>query len=469
MPIKPRCTLGALTLMAASATAQVDSTRPLARPVGVDSTIAKRPFLAIGQALAINVLVNRFDAWVLGAEWAKASLTSWRTNIKLGWEWDEDGFQTNMFGHPYHGGLYFNSARSNGMSYWESAPVSFLGSWTWEYLGENYRPSLNDFFMTSFGGIALGEMFHRVGATIRDNTARGGKRFFREFAALPLDPVGGLNRLMRGAWKRHGPNPPEHDPGAFVLRIHAGARFEQGFVTDTVGRLWAIVADLAYGDPFLRPFRAPFDAFSVRAIISGGSGFNVLRASGRLYGKDLNDRTRRNRHQFAINQRYDYISNPAQSVGGQSVEFGINSRWRLGRGNFGLRTSVFGDVVLLGAIDAPGTGTGQGIRNYDFGPGVGLRLQIALERSGLRFFTLFSQGEFIHSVSGASADHSISFGGMELNIPIARGFGVALHATNFNRVSHYTDPNAASPEDRRDYPEVRILAVWTKFGFSPAQ
>src|SRR6185503_5787788 len=193
MRIRPLFIVGALLLIAASAAAQADTTRALARPVGIDSSIPKRPLLAIGEALAINVLVNRFDAWALGADWAqKAGLRSWRTNLRLGWEWDEDSFQTNMFGHPYHGGLYFNTARSNGMSYWESAPVSFVGSWTWEYLGEKYRPSLNDFFMTSFGGIALGEMFHRIGLTIRDNTARGGKRVFKEFVAMPLDPVGGL-------------------------------------------------------------------------------------------------------------------------------------------------------------------------------------------------------------------------------------------------------------------------------------
>ena len=111
----PLSTVGALLFLAASASAQVDSTRPLARPVGVDSSIPERPFLAMGQALAINLLVNRIDAWVLGEDWAiKAGLKSWRKNLRLGWEWDEDSFQTNMFGHPYHGGLYFNAARSNG-------------------------------------------------------------------------------------------------------------------------------------------------------------------------------------------------------------------------------------------------------------------------------------------------------------------------------------------------------------------
>jgi hypothetical protein len=443
--------------------AQVDTVLgPLARPVGVDTTIPKRPLMAIAQALSVNVLVNRVDALLLGYDWARASLNTWRSNLRLGWEWDEDGFRTNMFGHPYHGGLYFNAARDNGLDFWGSAPVAFLGSWTWEYLGETYRPSLNDFFMTSFGGIALGEVVHRLSATVRDNTARGGRRLRRELMALPLDPIGGLNRLMRGEWRAVGPNPPEHDPGAFALRVQAGARFTRGFVSDSLARLPALVVDLVYGDPFLRPYRAPFDAFSLRAVLSGAGGFNVLRGSGRVYSRELGDTGGRSRHQFMINQRYDYISNPAQSIGGQSVELGLNSRWLLGARGLGIRTSIFTDVILMGAIDAPGSGLGE--RNYDFGPGAGARTQVSLEHRGLRFLTLFGQLEFVHAVSGASADHLIVFGGAELTIPIARGFGVSVHATNFNRVSHYSD----RPDDRRDYPELRILAAWTRFGFSRA-
>lgn len=444
------------------ATPPVDTTRGLARPVGVDTSIPQRPAMAVAQALAINVLVNRVDAWVLQAEWAqRTGIHTWRTNLRLGWDWDEDVFRTNMFGHPYHGGLYFNAGRDNGLSFWESAPLSFLGSWTWEYFGEQYRPSLNDFFMTSFGGVALGEMFHRLAATVRNETLHGASRTRREILALPLDPIGGLNRLVRGQWRGVRANPPEHDPGAFVLRLHGGARFAKGLVTDSAARMWAVVADLVYGDPFLRPYRAPFDVFNVRAILSGGGGFNVLRASGRLYGRRITGPERRTQHLFAINHRYDYISNPAQSLGGQSVEFGVYSRWRLGRGrsHYGFRTAAFTDVILLGAIDAPGAGLGA--RNYDFGPGAGARGQIAIERDGLRFFTLFGQGEYIHAVSGASANHTIGFVGAELNIPLVRDFGLAIHATTFTRTSHYSD----RPGDHRDYPELRILGVWTKFGF----
>lgn len=427
--------------------------------VQLDTTPHPRPLLALGEAAGINVFVNRMDALVFKYEWARSGTRAWSRNIRLGWEWDEDAFPTNMFAHPYHGGLYFNSGRSNGLDYFRSVPIAFFGSWTWENFGETYRPSLNDWFMTSFGGIALGEMFHRIGASIRDNRATGTSRTLREIAALPVDPIGGFNRLIRGQWKAIGPNPSEHDPGAYVLRIGGGLRFAQGLVNDSgLTKMGAVVVDLLYGDPFA-DYTSPFDNFGARLIVSSHGGFQMLRGSGRLYGTNLNRSTARIRHVLAVNQRYDYFKNPAQSVGGQSVEIGVNSRWRVGTRGYGLRTALFFDFAILGAIDAPTTGLGK--RNYDFGPGGGSRTELAVERYGARFLRLFSQEEFIHTVSGASADHIVNVSGAELTIPIAKGFGIAGHAYTFHRDSRYSD----APRDRRSYSEQRLLLVWTRAGF----
>jgi len=431
--------------------------------VQTDSAPRARPIMALGETVVINTFVNRVDAWVFKQTWARSGTRAWSRNLRLGWEWDEDAFPTNMFAHPYHGGLYFNAGRSNGLSYFQSVPLAFFGSWTWKHFGETYRPSLNDWFMTSFGGIALGEMFHRVSSTIRDNQASGRSRTMRELAALPLDPIGGLNRLVRGEWKARGPNPSEHDPGAYVLRVGGGLRFARGLVSDSgIARMGSVVVDLLYGDQFAREYRSPFDVFGVRLMLSTNGGISVLRGSGRLYGTNLNKPTARIRHVLAVNQRYDYYKNPAQSAGGQSVEVGINSRWRFGNGGYGLRTALFFDFVMLGAVDAPGTGLGE--RTYDFGPGGGSRWEIALERQGARFFRILGQAEFLHTVSGASADHLIDVSGIELTLPLAKGFGVSGQVYVFNRDSRYSD---GTPRSRRDYHEGRVLLVWTKAGFGP--
>jgi hypothetical protein len=421
-----------------------------------DSVVRRRPLMAVGQAQLVNLFVNRVDAWVFREDWARVGPRDWGHNLRLGWEWDENEFGTNMFAHPYHGALYFNAGRANGLDYWESVPLAFFGSFAWEYFGEKYRPSLNDFFMTSFGGIALGEMFHRLSATVRDNRATGRARTFRELAALPLDPMGGFNRLVSGQWQRVGANPTEHTPEGYVMRVGAGARFTDDSATEAfsaVDRSPTVVVDMSYGDPFRKAYQDPFDVFEVRLQVSpGGGGLNQLRASGRLFGRDLTRRL--GRHVFAINQRYDFVSNPAHKFGSQSIELGAYSRWRLGRES-GLRTQVFVDAIFLGALDAAYSGFGE--RTYDFGPGVGGRTEINFERRGITYVTLYGRSEFVHSVSGAEADHFVGFGGLELTIPVAYNLSLGLHSGYYRRESRYSD----KPSETREFPELRLFLVWT--------
>jgi hypothetical protein len=409
--------------------------------------------------LFVNLAVNRFDDWAVGHSWARVSPTDWSRNLKLGWEWDENGFPVNMFAHPLHGASYFNSGRSNGLTFWESVPLAFYGSFTWEYFGETHRPALNDFFMTSFGGIALGEVLHRVASSIRDERQSGGKRRVREMAAIPFDPVGSVNRALRGEWSRVGPNAPGYDPGSFVFRFAAGRRVtvDTGAV-ETLLNSSTLVADLQYGDIFERPYTKPFDAFTFRIQISPGEGgLNAMRASGRLFGIDLNGHTRRHRQLVVVNQRIDYVNNRAFKFGAQSVEAGLASRWTLTKG-FSLRTDLFGDLVLLGALDAPSAGSGE--RNYDFGPGAGVRLDAALERNGFTYLSFLGRTEYVHSVSGAAADHVAGFGGLEAALPIVRGIGIGAHLLYYNRRSVYADGS----QDTREYPELRLLVQWTLSG-----
>lgn len=46
-----------------------------------------RPVLAVAQTLAVNYAVNRFDALVLGEDWARTGFESWsRKGHGLGWD-----------------------------------------------------------------------------------------------------------------------------------------------------------------------------------------------------------------------------------------------------------------------------------------------------------------------------------------------------------------------------------------------
>jgi len=420
----------------------------------------KRTMVAVAQALGVNFVINRFDAWVLGEEWARTDFESWSRNLSLGWEWDENALHTNMFMHPYHGALYFDAARANCLSYWESVPITLLGSWTWEYLGETFRPSLNDFLMTTFGGMALGEVLHRVGASVRDTEVVGKARLYRELGALLIDPLGGLNRLFRGDWGRVGSNPPEHDSGAYVVQTRLGAR--RARVTGPQGHsVYAptFLLDVSFGDAFEQEHQAPFDVFTLRAQVSpDGGGLNVLSATGRLYGREVTSAGARHRHQLVVIQRYDYLNNPVHQFGEQSVQTGLLSRWRLGGGGYTLRTEVTGDLIPLGAIDAPMAGVGD--RAYDFGPGLGAVVDLALEYDGVSYVSFYNRLRYLHTVSGASSDHSVLLSGLTLTVPITKHWGVGAFMSGTERHSRYS----LGADDRRSYLETRVYVSWTSVG-----
>lgn len=408
---------------------------------------------AAGTGLLVNLFINRVDAWLLGQDWARVSPATWRRNIRLGWEWDEDAFTVNMFSHPYHGSLYFNAGRAYGLDFWGSAPLAFLGSWTWERFGETFRPSLNDFFMTSLGGIALGEVTHRLAALLRDDRTPGAGRMLRDLAALPLDPVGGLRHFATG----HRAPEPVAPPPPGTLRVLAaagpGVISESGSL-DRPSASSTIMAELAYGDAFEREYQAPFDVFTLQAVVRpNAGGLGVLRARGRLYAREITPAHVISRHQLTISQKYEYLNNPAYSFGGQSVELGLASQHSLPR-QVRLLTLAAVEAIILGAADAPGAGVGE--RSYDFGPGLGVIAEGALVRGRRTLARAFYRSSYIHSVSGADAEHFTHFVGLEGTVPLPAGFGIGAHGGYYLRASSYRD----APSESRRFPESRLFVAW---------
>ena len=149
---------------------------------------------AMWELAIIEFIPWALSKWVTRPGWANVGWQSWWSNIQKGWEYDGDNFLTNNFAHPYHGNLYFNSGRTNGFDFWESVPFAFGGSLLWEYFGEYYRPSFNDWIKTSVSGINLGEMTYRVANLITDNTTRGSQRVWSEIFGALINPVRGFNR-----------------------------------------------------------------------------------------------------------------------------------------------------------------------------------------------------------------------------------------------------------------------------------
>ena len=301
---------------------------------------------ALFQTTVVNVVYGLANL-ARGQVTAKVTPKTWWHNMEQGWVWDLDDFTVNQIGHPYQGNNYFNTGRANGLSFYESAAVTAFGSATWEYFGETNHASLNDFINTTLGGIALGEMFHRVAWLVRDTRATGRGRMWKEIGATALDPITGANRFMRGCLardrqaRRHGALEPDRVwRSRRVVARHGGERVHgapQVFLE----------VDAVYGDPEKGHTRTPYDAFAMKLRFGGGLGLSEARVRGRLLGQPLKD----GKIQFSVVQSYDFQKNDAYATGSQSFEGAFGFTQDLSSTTRFLDAGL-GGLTVLGAIDS---------------------------------------------------------------------------------------------------------------------
>lgn len=183
--------------------AQVPIRHQTATPKDADSTdIAyyskKKWFQAGATVFGVNMGVWAFDRYIQKGHFAYISINTMRENFRRGFIWDNDFMGTNMFLHPYHGSLYFNAGRANGLNYWESGALALGGSAMWELFMECEYPSTNDIIATPVGGMALGEVLFRTSDLILDDRRTGSSRFGQELAAFLIAPTRGLTRIING-------------------------------------------------------------------------------------------------------------------------------------------------------------------------------------------------------------------------------------------------------------------------------
>lgn len=252
------------------------------------------PWIAAAEVFGINTLVHCFDRFVLCEDYSKTTLNSIRRNFKMGFVWDNDNFSTNLFFHPYHGNLYFNSARSNGLTFWQSVPYALGGSLMWEFFGEDTPPSVNDVFCTTMGGVAIGETAFRLSSLPLDDSKRGSSRFFRELLAFAINPIRGINRLITGdAWRVRRTNSHYHDYNKLPVNfdISVGHRYVADNNSILSGDYNAYVNLIFnYGDVTSNNNK-PYDFFSADFTFNIGSQqplISNVHLLGMLYGKYIN-------------------------------------------------------------------------------------------------------------------------------------------------------------------------------------
>ena len=380
-----------------------------------DSTMALEPKKCFwGAALevtGINVGVHLMDRFLLKEPFVKTTLHSIGENFRRGLVWDNDLFTMNMFAHPYHGNLYFNAARANGLSYWEAAPFALLGSAEWEFFGETDPPAINDLFATTCGGMAIGETLHRLSLTPLDDRKRGWNRFWREAVATLLNPIQGLHRIISGdAWRVKNDHYHYHD----FKTIPIQASFSTGlrYVADNgalfrgdycpylnIGFVYGIGAD---GEKHTKPF----DFFDFDATFSfGGSQpvINNINIMGRLWSTPIVDHTAKNEHaksmygEFGFYQHFNYYDSKPIKDGSDLTPYRISEPASFGPGFMFVmkhpkaaltraEQRVFLSGILLGGTKSDYFNVIE--RDYNMGSGFSIKTKTQLDFGNTARFTL---------------------------------------------------------------------------------
>lgn len=298
----------------------------------------KHPWKAALEAFAINVGVQCFDQFVMNEEFAKISFHSIKHNIETGFVWDNDQFSTNLFAHPYHGGLYFNAARSHGMNFWESVPYSFCGSLMWETTCEIEPPAINDLMATTFGGVAIGEVTHRVSNLVFDDRLSGFPRFMREFLGTLICPIKGLNRILSGdAWRVRGKYYKYHDYQRCPVSFSASAGYRYLADNNTLFRGEGnpyVRFNLVYGDPFDGETTKPYDYFTLDATFGLSSNqplITGLHLLGRLWSVPV-EVSKGTEMEFGIFQHFNYYDSQPVKDGTSLVPYRISEAASFGPG-----------------------------------------------------------------------------------------------------------------------------------------
>jgi hypothetical protein len=385
--------------------------------------------------------------------------TIWR-NLRHGFEWDVNPWTVNQIGHPYQGSNYFTSGRAHGLTFYESTAVAAFGSATWEFIFENNRASLNDLINTTVGGIALGEVMHRLGWLVR-NPERSSKGR-NEMLALAIDPIGGLARMTSGDSKRVAPKPADMIPTSVKTRGGAGMMWQGRTIDDADGSARPFLnIDVDYGGVRTGKSKVPFGAFGLEFIAGGGSPVSQANVRGRHFGTPFG---KDGKAQFSVFQTFDYMTNNAFSFGGQGVEVEVATKHSLSS-KTSLWMAATGGSTILGAVDTlirtPDSSKNpelEGYRPYDYGPTLRFGGVLELQRSDVPIARLTYQGYQLNVVDGTRAFHVLQRAQLDIRIPIVLQISLGMAGEFFFRKAYYW------PEGNRtaETSQLRLFAAWSQ-------
>lgn len=366
------------------------------RHVAIDSLriLPAKPVTAASEVFGLNMTVWGFNRFIMNEPFARIDMQSVRTNLGRLPVWDTDKFSTNLIAHPYHGSLYFNSARANGMNFWQSVPFTLAGSLMWEYFMENELPSVNDLFCTTFGGIELGEITFRLSDLILDSRLTGFSRVMHEVVGGLASPMRAFNRLISGEAWRISPYKGNVYPSPKIdFMPYAGIRFLSEEKRSRAGEFSMNVGFLlSYGDLFEDDYYLPYEYFRFHTsfdLFSHQPVLTQVNAIAALWGKNAWQSGERSLS-IGVFQHFDYYNSQINSKEGEPISpYRIAQAAALGGGLiyqkkaeeghfFDVRQELYLNGIALGASLTDYFFAGE--RDYNLGSGYSIKTY-----SGLMF------------------------------------------------------------------------------------
>jgi hypothetical protein len=329
------------------------------------------------EVISLNLLVGGYNTYVANETWAKISFRSIGENFSRTPVWDKDKFIINQFAHPFHGSQYFNIARSNGYSFWESVPFAFAGSAMWEWFMENDPPAYNDLISTTLGGIMLGEMSNKMSSALIDRKGR---------INLPtiFDMVGSfinIPRLINVSLFNAPPNYLKYYKQSDYDTVQS-TRVLIGFSLGYQGKLLQPINNInqfffnLYYTYNKGELKKPYDFFRFRGGFSYSYGQKELNSY--LYAYGILKEFRLKIGYWGIFQDYDFIFNrQSYKIGAQSIGVGLLYKQRISK-EINLNYSALRvNLIPLAAVNSPER---QGpYRDYTFTCGVKGNLDLYIE------------------------------------------------------------------------------------------
>ena len=351
--------------------------------------------VTLGVVLGQNVLVWSWDRFYLQKNYARINLHTMKTNMREGFDWDDNHYAINFFGHPYQGTFYYTAARSTGNGFYSSYLATLVGSFTWEMYMERERPSTNDLLVTSIGGATYGEVLFRLSSQLQDNPRHN---LARELGSIALSPMARANQALFGKRIHY----PSYRPLDFSLFMGGGYHFYSDYSyaehdvrepsSSWKGRALGLGMSLDYGRPG-RIVKAPFEYFTLRydqlldeqTTLLDFETMGVLKNYALHSGKNWIDLSLQLHYDVMYG---DLVEMSANSLGA-NVDFNLYLKERLR-----MRFSNGGGYVFIGASDfnyedalvAEDPSLKDEMRTYQLGRGFFFKNALELEWVGRGLF-----------------------------------------------------------------------------------